>query len=463
MKAIKTTVRCIALLITAAALSMLFGCARELELPLPTASPRGTQSAAFASESPAEKPTEAPAATPAPETSVTPKPTVTAPAEPKHTPIALERTASLGFAGDVLIMQSQVNAARKPDGGYDFKDTFRPMQGLFESVDFMVLNFEGTLAGEEAGYTQPKPTAIPATPENPNPRPLYQRLNAPDELVGDLMELGVDGFSTANNHCLDKGVEGLLRTIEVMDSYGVFHTGTFASPERFQTADIAEINGIKVGFVSTAKSLNGYDGYMDVMQSSYMVLRLTNEEMTRAAIERCREQGAELVVVMPHWGSQYQNSRNSEQIAQAQKMISWGADVIIGCHAHVVQEIEWVSAERGGETVTAPVVYCMGNFVSSMSRSEHTTDIGLFARIDIKKDASGRVSVTGASYIPTYDNVGQTRDGRYLHQVFPCFEDMKGIAGVDGGLPTSGLARAREHCAKVISGEIPYIKNPYLD
>ena len=136
------------------------------------------QSTPSATEAPTEEPTEAP----------TEEPTGTE--EPTDEPTEAPRSvhASLGFAGDVLIMQSQI-ASAATGNGYDFKDMFRPMQPLFESVDFMVLNFEGTLAGAAAGYTGPKPTQAPATEENPNPPKYFQRFNAPDEIVDDLMAL----------------------------------------------------------------------------------------------------------------------------------------------------------------------------------------------------------------------------------------------------------------------------------
>ena len=312
----------------------------------------------------------------------------------------------------------------------------------------MVLNFEGTLAGAAAGYTEPKPEVG------------FQRFNVPDEIVDDLMALGVDGFSTANNHCLDKGVEGLIRTAEVMDAKGVFHTGTFTSRERQRMADIVEINGIKVGFVSTTDSVNSYDGKLSSEQASYMVNRLKREQMTADAIARCREQGAELVVVMAHWGTQYQQSYNQEQLSYARKLISWGADVIIGCHPHVVQQIEWVSAQRGGKTVTAPVVYSLSNFVSNMSSAVHATDIGIFVRVDIEKSPDGSVAVTDISYAPTFDSIRWDSNGRYVNEVIPCFDDMTGVVTIAGASYYSrGIRKAKDYCGQVISG-VRILENP---
>lgn len=423
----------------------------------PTEHPSGTPEATdFPTAEPTQEPTQEPNQEPTPEPSSEPTPGLAD--LPTETPGVM--TASLGFAGDVLLMQAQI-AAANTGSGYDFKDMFRPMQALFESVDFMVLNFEGTLAGAAAGYTQPKPTEIPATEDNPNPPKLFQRFNAPDEIVDDLMALGVDGFSTANNHCLDKGVEGLLRTIKVMDEKGAFHTGTFASMERFNTADIVDINGIKVGFVSATHSVNSYDAVLTQEQSRYMVTRLYNDSMTSGAIARCREQGAELVVVMAHWGRQYQQELNYDQQEYTQKLIGWGADAIIGCHPHVIQTIKWVTGSREGRAVTVPVAYSMGNFISNMSRANYPVDIGMFVRLDVKKTSMG-AEVTGISCVPTYDYI-HTVGGRYINEVIPCFDDMSGVPSLAGlGQAQAGIQRARQHCKSLAGADVPMIKNPLI-
>ena len=193
-----------------------------------------------------------------------------------------------------------------------------------------------------------------------------------------------------------------------------------------------------------------------------MITRLRNDSMTEGAVRRCREQGAELVVVMAHWGSQYQDEYNSEQEQYTQKLISWGADVIIGCHPHVVQTIKWVAGTRNGTSVAVPVVYSMGNFISNMARGTYPVEIGLFVRIDIEKPQGGKAAVAGISYVPTYDyqhSVGS----RYLNEVVPCFDDMSGVPSLGGlGGAQDGIARAKRHCREMIGEGIPLCKNPAL-
>ena len=119
-----------------------------------------------------------------------PTPAATAAPTPEPTPEVYK--ASIGVIGDILMMTSQISTAKQEDGGYDFTDSFRVMQPLFESVDVMAGNFEGTLAGEEAGYTQKRPEAPPPTADDPDPKQPYQTFNAPDQLADNLKAVGFD-------------------------------------------------------------------------------------------------------------------------------------------------------------------------------------------------------------------------------------------------------------------------------
>ena len=95
-------------------------------------------------------------------------PTAEPTSEPTPEPTSEVQEATVGFVGDILMMTRQI-ADAKTETGYDFTESFLPMKSVFESVDIMCADFEGTFGGEEAGYTQPRETIAPATEENPNP------------------------------------------------------------------------------------------------------------------------------------------------------------------------------------------------------------------------------------------------------------------------------------------------------
>ena len=186
----------------------------------------------------------APAATQANETAApvesTPMSTLTAEptSEPTPEPTPAVQEATVGFVGDILMMTRQI-ADAKTETGYDFTESFLPMKSVFESVDIMCADFEGTFGGEEAGYTQPRETIAPATEENPNPtNPPMQSFSAPDELAKNLFDAGIDAVTTANNHAMDRDDAGLFRTINVLRAAGIKNAGTGGEEAALFGADL---------------------------------------------------------------------------------------------------------------------------------------------------------------------------------------------------------------------------------
>lgn len=360
--------------------------------------------------------TDMPAATPAaPLATATPAPTPTATPEP--TPQA----ATIGFAGDILIMQTQVQNAKQADGNYDFSGSFAPMEGLFQETDIVCVNFEGAMAGADAGYSEPRPTAPPPTETDPTPKQPLQTFNAPDALAHDLAEAGVDFVCTANNHCLDRGYDGLLRTAETLRAAGLMQGGTYLSETDRFTPRLIEENGIRIGIVCATESVNRNDALIPGESRGFAVARLSDEERIAREIASCREAGAEFIIAFVHWGNELDPVQDGNQESTAQWLISAGADAVVGSHPHVVQPIAWVEAERGGEPLRAPVIYSLGNFVSNMSKP--ATMYGMFARLCLLRGADGEVSCTAVEYVPVLCLKQKLLDGRTLHQAVPCYAD----------------------------------------
>ena len=111
--------------------------------------------------------------------------------------------------GDIMVEPPFMQQVEN-NGEYDFKPSFAPLKSLFAESDYVIGNLETPLAGSESGYTHE-----------------LVSFNSPDVLVDALVEIGIDAVSTANNHSLDRGYEGLARTCDVLDRYGIAHTGTY--------------------------------------------------------------------------------------------------------------------------------------------------------------------------------------------------------------------------------------------
>lgn len=282
--------------------------------------------------------------------------TQTAPPPPCIRPIVM------AAVGDVLLHGPfQRWAAAQPEG---FFAAMAPVQDLLQGADVTVANLEGPAAANIAGSTG-REVAAPATRYDGAVYDGYPLFNYHPSIIGDLQRLGVDVLQTANNHALDRGSLGVDRTLAAMDAARMPHTGTRPSTARaagyrWSTSYTVRRDGhaYKFAFIACTFSTNGLPD-------------------RRAQVLHCYDQRAELlaqvralradrsnaaVIVMPHWGIEYQPRPAAQEVALAQDMAEAGATAIIGTHPHVVQP-EAMLTTRDGRTV--PVVYSLGNFVSN--------------------------------------------------------------------------------------------------
>lgn len=393
-----------------------------------------------------------PLATAAPAAAASPSPSPTSSASlaltqaPTPSPSPAPREATLGFVGDILIMQSQIKTA-KTASGYDFTRSFAPMRALFEGVDLLCGNFEGAFAGEEAGYSMPRATEEPPSEANPTPtRPPFQTFNSPDELAYNLKAAGFDVLTTANNHCLDRGYAGLCRTIETIRAAGLLQTGTFSCEESRLSPLVIDVNGIHVGLVAATGSVNSNDGLLKGDARAFAVARLFDgEERVKSDIAACHVSGAEFIIVCAHWGDEFESAPNAKQKRAAKKLIEWGADAVIGSHPHVVQPIERIEAERGGERVEALVVWSLGNFISNMAPSPK--DYGLYVKLTLARGEGGEVMLKEASYLPVLCYKQALVSGERLHQAIPCYEDQSLVTAYE--MPDGALLRDAQRRASM--------------
>lgn len=143
------------------------------------------------------------------------------------------------FLGDIMIEPPVLKAAKQPDGSYNFDGVFKYVTPMLEKSDFVVGNLETPLAGEEAGYTD-----------------THLAFNAPDTYVDACMKAGIDLLSTANNHTFDRGYEGMIRTIRVMDEKGIAHIGSYLPGTERPEAHYAEIGGTKIAVIAYTYDTN---------------------------------------------------------------------------------------------------------------------------------------------------------------------------------------------------------------
>ena len=205
-----------------------------------------------------------------------------------------------------------------------------------------------------------------------------------------MVDAGFNVITHATNHSWDKGRDIAIEDIEFWKSQDdVLLTGMYDSQEDYDNIVIGEYKGVKVAYLNYTQNLNGFTLPSD---SKYMV-KLLDMELIKADIAKAREQ-ADIVIVFPHWGEEYQTAPSAYQKAWAQQIANAGADLIIGTHPHVIQSLEILTTADGKEV---PCFYSLGNFVSNMPWNE--TYVEAMAKVRIKKQGN-KVSIECVEAVP---------------------------------------------------------------
>ena len=278
-------------------------------------------------------------------------------------------TVSIVLMGDMMMHRDQISNARDGEDTFNFTDCFQKIEHLVKDANIAVANMEFTLAGKP--YTG------------------YPCFSAPDSYAEAIAESGVDIFLTANNHILDKGQEGITRTLGIyskMEKDGlVRHTGTAVSAEddslRFPLKVVAK--GIRLALINFTYGTN-----ISIKEAYPKVHRIDTSEIA-GAIRRARESGADFIIALPHWGNEYVLRHSTSQGRLARWLAEKGCDAVIGAHPHVLQDIETltVSSKNGVGERKVPVVYSLGNFISNMSAPN--TQVGMMVTLHFTKDWLG--------------------------------------------------------------------------
>ena len=279
--------------------------------------------------------------------------------------------------GDMIFHQPIVKNYRTNDS-YDFTPIFANISADINEADLALANFEGSVNSNRklSGF------------------PLF---NFPKETIYSLKNAGFDALSTANNHALDTGLDGIGETISHIKESGMKNFGTLT--EDGDKGIIIEKNGIKIGLISFTDTLNGMDSLMRGKEYSVN----TFAQDVKSDIQNLKD-NSDIVIVYPHWGNEYQLVPNERQIFLKEMLQESGADIILGSHPHVLQRYE-VEDKNNKKYFT---IYSMGNALSNQ-RVEYLkksgVDTGALIKLVIEKDnVSGDTKLKSYGVYPTYVN-----------------------------------------------------------
>lgn len=320
-------------------------------------------------------------------------------------PVPEDTTVTVIAAGDIMFHYPQVISAKTEDGGYDFSPPFEYIKAYVQEGDLAIANLETVIADE-----------------GESPRG-YPRFRSPKEILDGIKSAGFDILVTANNHSADRGRDGIIKTIQELENRQLEYIGTSMGEKRDYI--IKDVKGVKIGILSYTFGLNGLESLLTQEELQKMV-NLTDSGRISNSIAEARSNGAEVIIVYLHWGHEYHRQASDDQRVLATFLAENGADLILGSHPHVVQEIEVIRLE--GKDI--PVVYSMGNLLSNQryeTMGVSYTEDGLLVSINIvKKGDTGEIIIEPIIPIPTWVNRWSAGSGKYNYRILPSKDVLSG-------------------------------------
>lgn len=277
--------------------------------------------------------------------------------EPQE-PVFEEYDISLMALGDNLMHMGIVKTGYQSDGTLDYSFLFQNILDFIDTADIRIINQETILAGNDLGFSG------------------FPHFNSPQEVGDAIAAAGFNVVLHATNHAADQGVNGIKNCAVYWEEThpDILMTGIRSEKEEDPAIPLITIKDITFAVLNYTYGPNmetlssGLRGRLDMLcaydenngKIDFTSLNPKVLEDIRAAREL-----ADVVIVCPHWGTEYQKNPSTYQKKWAVEMTEAGADLIIGTHPHVPQSVEWVTSENGNRALC---YYSLGNYVSTQKQ-----------------------------------------------------------------------------------------------
>jgi poly-gamma-glutamate synthesis protein (capsule biosynthesis protein) len=281
---------------------------------------------------------------------------------------------SLLFIGDIMGHDEQIwSAENRETHTYNYDDVFKYIKPVIKEADIAIANFEVTLAG--------------------SPYIGYPQFSSPAELSVACKNAGIDYLVTANNHAADRGRNGIINTINRLDSIGIPHTGTFLNSicRDSLTPLMIHRNGASIALLNYTYSTNG------IKVAEPVIVNMLDKVSITSDINKAKKKKADIIILFLHWGTEYDTIPAKSQTDLAEYFQSLGVDMVIGSHPHVLQKMVVTKNNITGKD--GIVVYSLGNFVSNQRKPK--TDGGSMVKIELEKNGD-KYFISNAGYYLTW-------------------------------------------------------------
>jgi len=263
------------------------------------------------------------------------------------------------------------------------------VKSIFESDDLTIANLEGTFTSSTSRVDK------------------TYAFKGPAEFVNILTEGSVEAVTLANNHSRDYGTQSLTDTRNTLDSAGVVHFG-------YDQTAIVDVKGVKVGLVGIYELID----------------HTGRAQQVKDNIAKVKQDGAEIVIVIFHWGIERDAAPNSHQTYLGRLAIDEGADLVCGHHPHVLQGIETYKGKN--------IVYSLGNFCFGGNSNPSDKDTMIFQQtFTVTKDGVKADNVTN---------------------IIPC--SLSSVSSRNDYCPTPASGSEAERILKKIKDRSALIKTP---
>ncbi len=302
----------------------------------------------------------------------------------------------ISFGGDLMCLQAQNEAVLRKYGTYNYKDVMSGLKPLLLESDMVLANLETPVC--EANLSEEQIC-----------------FNTPDSFLDAIKDAGIGFLQTCNNHCLDRGVDGIVATLENLDKRGIDHYGTYLTREDSERVYVKEIAGVKIAVVCCTFGTNSeHNGVIlseeeqwrvDLLKrqnkksriasrvtDAPMITRMIPDNVSVAAIknaanvvfvERIKakieqaKREADIVILMPHIGGQYNPAPGAYTKWTIDWMSRYQPSVIVAGHPHVPLRTETINGvftafSLGNLTFTPGVGYYLANVLADYGIVLHT-------------------------------------------------------------------------------------------
>jgi len=365
-------------------------------------------------------PTEMPEPTAVPTATCTPVPTATPTPKPSVT---------LVMAGDILLHTRIHEYSKQADGSYNYDTIFANLAEEISAADLALVNQEVIIGGEELGISG------------------YPSFNAPQEVGDALATAGFDVVLHATNHALDKKGKGVLNTLQFWEEnypeIGVL--GIHDSEEDREEIYITEIEGIRIAILNYTYGTNG----IAMPKGMPYAVDMLEKTAVKEDIRRAKEQ-ADIVIVCPHWGTEYRLTPDERQKQWTELFLEEGVDLVLGTHPHVIEPVELLMNPETGEQM--PVFYSIGNFVNWTSgKGEGVANrmVGGMPTILLERDENGTAYVADYSITAIVCHVEKKTNGITVYPLSEYTEELAGQNAIKNQDPQFSLEYCTNLCNEI--------------